>query len=69
MDGKQLGDCIQTLRKIRGMTRSDLSRKSGVSLKTLFSMEHGSFVRISTLAAVAKALGVPASDLLRSAEK
>ena len=70
MDGKSLGLCIDALRKMRGLSKSELSKLSGVSLKTLWKIEHGDYnVTIRTIAALAKPLGVAASDLIRSAEK
>lgn len=70
MDGKELGTCVASLRKMRGLSREELAKFSGVCLNSIKKIEHGGYnITVNTLAAIAKTLGVSASDLLRSAEK
>ncbi len=50
------GEAIVTRRKEKGWTREDLAHKSGVSVRTIASMEGGKRVTLYTLGCVAKAL-------------
>jgi transcriptional regulator with XRE-family HTH domain len=38
---RALGDRVRTVRKVRGLTQSDLAAKAGISTNTLVSMEKG----------------------------
>ncbi|MCW3476656.1 helix-turn-helix transcriptional regulator [Limobrevibacterium gyesilva] len=60
-----VGERLRLLRARRGMTRRILSRQSGVSERYIAQMEAGGGnVSILLLRAIARALGVPATDLL-----
>lgn len=52
------GERVQRLRKVRGLTQRDLARVSGLSYRTVQSVEQGEPVRLATLHAIAKALHV-----------
>jgi len=60
------GDRIKAARVARGWTQKDLSEKSGLHVPLLSELERGSGrdIRISTLAALARALEVSADYLL-----
>ncbi len=60
---KDLGSQIRELRKRRGWTLQRLSERSGLSVSFLSQVERGlSSLSISSLSAVAEALGVPLSE-------
>ena len=60
---------IRELRKKKGWTQSELSRRSGVKQGVLSDIESGKtkHPRCDTLAAIAEALGVPVDKLLKKA--
>jgi len=60
------GDRTKAARVARGWTQKDLSEKSGLHVPLLSELERGSGrdIRISTLAALARALEVSADYLL-----
>jgi len=55
---------LRSLRLARGWTRERLAAEAGVSLATIWRMEHGQFPRVQHLVAVADALGVSTDALL-----
>ncbi len=67
MDGTQdtggsLG--LSSLRAARNWTRERLAAEAGVSLATIWRMEHGQYPRVEHLIAIADALGVSTDELL-----
>ena len=67
MDGTQdtggsLG--LSSLRAARSWTRERLAAEAGVSLATIWRMEHGQYPRVEHLIAIADALGVSTDELL-----
>jgi transcriptional regulator with XRE-family HTH domain len=64
-DDSTTGDRVRRLRKLRGMTQSDLARVSRLSLRTVKDIEGGTYatVRNETLHKIATALRVYTSDL------
>jgi transcriptional regulator with XRE-family HTH domain len=54
---------IKALRQAHAMTQEDLVAKSGVSLATIQRAERGSRISAESLASIAAAFGVPASEI------
>ena len=64
----RLGQKIREIRKERGMSQTELAWKAGISLITISRIERGERdPHVRTLAQIARGLGVPAFELLRSA--
>jgi transcriptional regulator with XRE-family HTH domain len=60
-----LGERIENLAKIKGLTRQELSEQSGVSANALWSVLAGKTrPRLDTAIKIADALGVPVSSLV-----
>lgn len=61
---------IRELREQKGMTQSELSRKSGVTRATIWKLEtqNNEITTTLTLSRIAKALGVPVEELFYSLE-
>lgn len=60
-----IGDNIKRLRKINGLTQSDLGKKLGITQSAIGQFEKGtSSLKIETIEKIAKALNVPISALL-----
>jgi transcriptional regulator with XRE-family HTH domain len=60
-----LGKLVVAARQDRGWTQADLARKARCHLNTIVSLEKSHLqTRVSTIRHVARALGVPADDLL-----
>jgi transcriptional regulator with XRE-family HTH domain len=67
-DQLRLGQRIREIRKERGMNQTELAEKAGISLITISRIERGERdPHVRTLAQIARGLGVPAYELLRSA--
>ena len=65
---KRLGQRIRELRKKRRMNQTELAEKADVALMTISRIERGEHdPHIKTLARIAKGLGVPLFELMRSA--
>jgi transcriptional regulator with XRE-family HTH domain len=58
-------DALRRLRKAAGMTQQALAMKAGLSISAVIHIEAGRIPdpRVSTLRALAKALGVPLDEL------
>ncbi|MEV0129881.1 XRE family transcriptional regulator [Dactylosporangium sp. NPDC050688] len=64
--GTSLGDRLRELRAARGLSLSELARAAGIGKATLSGLEHGTRnPTLETLYAVAGALGVPLTALVR----
>jgi transcriptional regulator with XRE-family HTH domain len=64
----RLGREIREIRRGQKMTQGELAEKANVSLITISRLERGERdPHLGTLARIAKGLGVPPFDLLRSA--
>jgi transcriptional regulator with XRE-family HTH domain len=64
----RLGREIREIRKRQKLTQGELAGKAGVSLLTISRLERGERdPHLGTLARVARGLGVPPFELLRSA--
>ena len=62
---KSLGQRIQQLRKEKGMTQQALCDKAGIARSQLTRLEAGDLnITVSTLNALAQALGFEARDIL-----
>ena len=59
---------IQVLRESKGLTQTELSEKSGLSLRTIQRLEAGNVPKGFTLKAIAKALETKPEELLISPE-
>jgi transcriptional regulator with XRE-family HTH domain len=61
-----LGQRIQSVRKRRGLTQTDLSRAAGVSVSLIRKLEQGEIndTRLETAHKLAAALNIPTSDLV-----
>jgi transcriptional regulator with XRE-family HTH domain len=61
-----VGERVKRLRKRAGMTQQELAGKAGISLSNLAQIEQGQKTdpRISTVTALAEALGVDVNQLL-----
>lgn len=65
---ERLGRKIRELRKQRNLSQTELAEKAGISFITISRIERGERdPHVKTLARIAKGLGVPAFELLRSA--
>lgn len=62
------GDMIRSLRLKEGLAQKDLSRISGVAQSHISDIERGEHPSDLTAHRLARALGVPYSMILRSAE-
>ena len=65
--GSSEGKKIRELRVKAGVTQEDLARRVGVTVHTIWRLENDPRVnpRLATLRAVAKALGVALSEIVR----
>lgn len=61
-------DYIRSVRKERDLSRAELAKESGVSARTIYSMESGHEVSIASLDAVAAVLDRPVHHLFVSAD-
>lgn len=69
MNGSTPGERVQRVRKLRGLTQQDLARISGLSLRTIKTVEQDAgHPRVATLLAIAKALKVDTSDFMTEGE-
>jgi len=60
-----LGERIESLAKVKGLTRQELSQQSGVSANALWSVLAGKTrPRLDTAIKIADALGVPVNSLV-----
>lgn len=64
-----IGDHIGRIRRERALTQEQLAERAGISVETIGKLERNerTSARMSTLAAVARALGVPTSGLIGDA--
>jgi transcriptional regulator with XRE-family HTH domain len=62
-----IGDRIRAVRKAAGLTQEEVARRSGLTLKAVGEVERGEVQdpHVSSLASIARALGVEIADLLR----
>ena len=66
----RLGESVRREREFMGWSAAELAARAGVHLNTVYGLETGRHdVYYTTLAAIADALGVEASDLVRWAEE
>lgn len=62
---KQMGKRIQALRKKRNLSRQELAARAGVSREYIRKLEGGGYdPTVGTLQRIAKAFGVPLTELL-----
>jgi transcriptional regulator with XRE-family HTH domain len=67
---RALGDAVRELRKARNLTQEALADSSGLTTNYVGDAERGERnVSVRALWSLADGLGVPASELLREAEK
>jgi XRE family transcriptional regulator, regulator of sulfur utilization len=67
---RALGDAVRELRKARDLTQEALGERSGLTTNYVGDAERGERnVSVRALWAFADGLGVPASELLREAER
>jgi transcriptional regulator with XRE-family HTH domain len=65
----RLGRRIREVRKERGISQGELAEKAGISLITISRIERGERdPHVRTLAQIARGLGIPAYELLRSSD-
>jgi transcriptional regulator with XRE-family HTH domain len=66
MSPKRLSRVIQTLREAKGLTQRDLAKKTGVTPGYIAQLEMGARKNpsLEVLRRLAKALGVPVTELL-----
>jgi XRE family transcriptional regulator, aerobic/anaerobic benzoate catabolism transcriptional regulator len=65
---KRLGQRIREHRKERRMSQTELAQRAGVALMTISRLEWGEHdPHVRTLSQIAKGLGVPLFELMRSA--
>jgi transcriptional regulator with XRE-family HTH domain len=65
---KRLGQNTRERRKERRMSQTELAEKAGVALMTISRLERGEHdPHVRTLSQIAKGLGVPLLELMRSA--
>jgi len=61
---RQMGKRIQALRKEQNLSRQQLAAKARVSREYIRKLEAGKYDPVGTLRRIAKALGVPVTELL-----
>jgi transcriptional regulator with XRE-family HTH domain len=67
---RALGDALRALRKARGLSQEALGDHTGLSANYIGDTERGErSVSVRVLWQLADGLGIPASELLREAEK
>lgn len=59
-----LGERVRRIRTEQGISREKLAAKAGIVSQTVLRMENGDDPRLSTVRAVADALGVPVGELV-----
>ena len=65
---KRLGQNIRERRKERRMSQTELAQRAGVALMTISRLERGEHdPHVRTLSQIARGLGVPLLELMRSA--
>ena len=65
---KRLGQNIRERRKERRMSQTELAQEAGVALMTISRLERGEHdPHLRTLSQIARGLGVPLLELMRSA--
>jgi transcriptional regulator with XRE-family HTH domain len=65
---KRLGQNIREHRKERKMSQTELAQRAGVALMTISRLERGEHdPHVRTLSQIARGLGVPLLELMRSA--
>jgi transcriptional regulator with XRE-family HTH domain len=66
-----VGERIRTARKDVGLSQEEVARRAGLSLKGMGEIERGDIEdpHISSLAKIARALGVPLEDLIMKEEE
>jgi transcriptional regulator with XRE-family HTH domain len=70
MPGGSFGANLQALRRLRGLTREDLSALAGIDVATVHRLERGERQpRLPTLLQLAAALGVSGSTLIEGIER
>lgn len=68
---KKVGSNLSAIRKEKGLTQSELARRSKVSITTINEIETRRIfrdIRLSTLTALSSALGVPATRFFWSSD-
>lgn len=64
MNETPIGTAVRAKRTAAEMSQQTLATKAGISLRTLSRIEAGEDCTVSTLAALAAALGMTTADLL-----
>ena len=66
----EFGSRIKQFRQDQGISAEELSRRSGVNMKTIYQIEHSDQEnpRIDTIQRIADGLGVSLTDLLSNSE-
>jgi transcriptional regulator with XRE-family HTH domain len=70
MDTMQtISDRVRELRRARGLDQRELAARAGVSMQTISNLETGRLrdLKVSTLSALARSLGVSPAELLSPA--
>ena len=64
-----ISDRVREIRKARGLDQRELATRAGVSMQTVSNLETGRLrdLKVSTLSALARSLGVSPAELLSSA--
>lgn len=63
------GRRIKEARIRAGLTQQTLAERAGLALRTLTRIENGEDIKLSTLSAIARVLGVPRAELLDGDEE
>ena len=66
MTGKRIGKVLQPRREVKGLTQEDLAKRTKVARSYLAKLEagHSKNPALAVLQRLAKALGVPVTELL-----
>lgn len=65
-DSKRLGENLKTIRVEKGITQIQIAKSLGADRSFISNIENGKTnPTLSTIASLAKALGVPANELLK----
>jgi transcriptional regulator with XRE-family HTH domain len=64
-----ISDRVRELRRARGLDQRELAAQAGVSMQTISNLETGRLrdLKVSTLSALARSLGVSPAELLSPA--
>lgn len=67
--GEQVGDAINRIRKIQGLSQSELAKKAGITQATVSRIEKGTSAEIGTIFLIFSALNIDLQVIPRAQNK